>query len=199
MHFQGQQLVSRATHLSARSLVALSAAVVLAELVGIDLCGFSLLGIEPGSKLWPVAAAVIVFLAVGHLLNWIGDRHAFQAWNSETKITGSSIIDLGGTPLRSEISEALSRIGGMKDTLKGIEEQPENAERNAEQMESLGTQLGDVDARLTRLSRSVDRLTMHARLYLYGWLLIVPAGLAAWAFSIALMQEPAPCPSSSPP
>ncbi len=99
MHFQGQQLISQATHVSSRTLVTVSLAKIFSVWYGVNTSDLEVIGLQLGEAFVALAPYFIGFLIVNHLLSWLGDLHAFQGWNSSAKVGSGSGWGYGGSHL----------------------------------------------------------------------------------------------------
>lgn len=192
MHFQGQQLISQATHVSSRTLVTVALAKVFSIWYGVDTSELEVFGLKLGGAFNQALPIFIGFLALNHLLNWLGDLHAFQGWNSSSKMGGSSGIGYGGKPLRTQLEDAIERIGNIEDEAKGVfesvkrEKSFEMGSAESEKLMRLVKLSEDQVALLSTLKTRVGRLTLHGHLHLWGWLFLMPFGIAGYAIYLSI-------------
>lgn len=190
MHFQGQQLISQATHVSSRTLVTVSLAKIFAIWFDINTSDLEVLGLQLGEAFVTLAPYLIGFLALNHLLSWLGDLHAFQAWNSTTKIGAQTRMAPGGSPLRSHIENCLDQINLMKVEVEAISQAVSSKQIDPERLDQRITgairQLLQVSTQLQNLEKRIGLLSVHAQFYLWGWFLFMPMGLAACAVYLSL-------------
>ncbi len=177
MNFQGQELISRATYISNRSLVAVAFAKILTVTTGIDSSELSILNVEPGRQnLEAITDFLLVFLAVNHLLSWFGDAQSFKAWNRPSKaVSNRNILNQRNEPI-SEIEYYVSQVKEynrlQKDWHTSASQTPYKAPDEF---------VSELIQSSKDLQKSVDRLNLHAKLYLWGWYLALPLGSAAYA------------------
>lgn len=177
MHFQGQQLISRETHVSSRSLVALGLAKIFAVKLGIGLHDLTILNVTPGAEAVSLGAdLLLIFLGVNHLLSWAGDLAAFRGWNSELKVGGVSIFGHGGSPLQSKLDAA---IGNVKNFQKNAETSLKNAE--PEKYADMEEKASELIASFQAINRGASRLSMYAATYLWGWFFLMPYAILVYA------------------
>lgn len=177
MHFQGQELISRSTYRSSRSLIILSFSVILISRLDISADELNIFQVEPGEEKLSVAAFwVLLFLTANHLLSWVGDLNSFRGWNVATKMGGASRFGRGGSPLQSQLDNAIASIDNVKEASDTL-----GRKFNDDNVTSLTKLNNDQIDMLKKMNTWVGVLDWHARLYLYGWFLALPLGLAAWA------------------
>lgn len=192
MHFQGQQLISQPTHVSSRTLVTVALAKVFSLWYGVDTSELEVFGLKLGQAFDRALPLLIVFLSLNHLLNLLGDLHAFQGWNSSSKIGGSSAIGYGGKPLQSQLEDAIERIGNIEEKAKAVFESIEKDKsfeegslesHQLQQFVKLSTEQVD---RLSTLKTRLSRLTLHGHLHLWGWFFLMPFGVAGYAIYLSM-------------
>ncbi len=177
MHFQGQQLVSRETQVASRSVVALAASKIFVVHLGIGLNDLQIMNVKPGQEAIGIAADILlVFLMLNHVLSWLGDLHSFKAWNSETKVGGPSRFGAGGNPLQSHFAGAMGELSNLRSNAEA-----KLKDGSAEQIADLLKEADQMQKKLETMSKSVGRLNLHAGLYLWGWFMVMPIGMAAYA------------------
>lgn len=93
MHFVGQDVISRATRGSGRTLVALSFVVWFvkfseAPIENLVISGVTLPGSSHGYGFlqWIVLPLMLTY----HFMNWWGDRYACKGWNDRNKVTDTA-------------------------------------------------------------------------------------------------------------
>jgi hypothetical protein len=80
--FNGQESVSRQTHISGRSLLTLSISILVLKYTSVDMTAVEFMGTVLGEDTIKVGATVaLCALFFAHLLNWLGDRLSFSKWN----------------------------------------------------------------------------------------------------------------------
>jgi hypothetical protein len=185
MNFQGQQLISQSTYVSSRTLVTVALAKVFSIWYGVDTSELEVFGLKLGQAFDRALPILIVFLSLNHLLNWLGDLHAFQGWNSSSKMGGSSAYGFGGKPLRSQLEDALERIGNIEGNAKAVFDAiakdksfEEGSPESRELQQFLKLSAEQVD-RLSTLKTRLSRLTWHGHLHLWGWFFLMPFGVAS--------------------
>lgn len=190
MNYQGQELISRATYTSGRSLVALSMAVIFIHWFNIDVSGFSLLNVDlkPAENAGMVGL-IVAFLAVGHCVQWYGDKQSFQAWNRSKKVGGGNPRGSGGEELPSELSHLISEFREIVHLLKRKKDDGEGQSVELT-WKGLVRDQGWVLEQLEVLQRGIDRLSWYMWAVLYVWHLFVPLGLAGYAMLLLLRSSP---------
>lgn len=177
MNFQGQELISRATYVSNRSLVALAFAKILAISASIDVSEFTILGVSPGAaKIEYVTNFLLVFLALNHCLSWYGDLKSFVAWNHPAKVVSNMDILADESAQVSKLEYHTSRIEEFsklqKDWLKDADTK---TVRDPDQYSA------EIVQTAKDLMQSTARLERYAALYLWGWFLALPLGSTLYA------------------
>ena len=191
MHFQGQQLISQSTYVSSRTLVTVALAKVFSIWYGVDTSELEVFGLKLGEAFDRALPILIGFLALNHLLNWLGDLHAFQAWNSSSKMGGSSAIGYGGKPLQSQLEDAIVRIRNIEDQATGVftsVEKGKSFEAGSKESRSLQQLVKLSEEQVTLLSKlktRLSRLTLHGHIYLWGWFCLMPFGVAGYAIYLS--------------
>lgn len=177
MHFQGQQLVSRETHVSSRSLVALGLAKIFAVKLGLSMQNLTILNVTPGAEAVSLGTdLLLVFLGLNHLLSWCGDLAAFKGWNSEQKVSGVSTFGHGGSPLQSKLDAA---IGNVKNFQENAEAKLKSAE--PEQLTELQNKASQLIELFQTMNRGASRLSWYAATYLWGWFFLMPYAILVYA------------------
>ena len=191
MHFQGQQLISQSTYVSSRTLVTVTLAKVFSIWYGVNTTELEVFGLKLGEAFDQALPILIGFLALNHLLNWLGDLHAFQAWNSSSKMGGSSAIGYGGKPLQSQLEDAIERIGNIEERANGVfasieKGKPfETGSHESRSMQKLVELSEEQIAFLSKLKTRLSRLTLHGHMYLWGWFCLMPFGVAGYAIYLS--------------
>ncbi|MBL4917262.1 hypothetical protein [Szabonella alba] len=191
MHFQGQQLISQSTYVSSRTLVTVALAKVFSIWYGVDTSELEVFGLKLGGAFDQALPILIGFLALNHLLNWLADLHAFQVWNSSSKVGGSSAFGYGGNPLQSQLEDAIKRIGNIEESAHGVLDSVEKGKpfetgsqesQRMQHMVKLSEEQVDL---LSKLQTRVSSLTFHGHMYLWGWFCLMPFGVAGYAIYLS--------------
>ncbi|SLN37665.1 hypothetical protein [Ruegeria meonggei] len=177
MNFQGQELISRATYVSNRSLFALAFAKILSVRLDVNLEEFKLLGVSfETAQIEAATNFMLVFLALNHLLSWYGDFQSFQKWNHPKKMVSNMSFFSDKNETVSELEFYILQIESYLKQLKELRENPdENPTRD------LGERSAELINSARELQASKDALTVHAKLYLWVWFLALPAAATAYA------------------
>ena len=186
MYFQGQQLVSRATYISSRSLLSVSAVTIFATWFKLDLSKFTPMGIQAESiEIWhQITFWVLVFLLINHVLSWWGDYRSFKKWNSGEKEGGKN-----GGPLTSEIKNTIDQlktwIGEFKSNSFFREDPSPDPIREMQLKNSLEN-IQNIKEQLEKLKKGISLLNCHAKIYFFGWYLAMPVLSAAFSLYLLL-------------
>lgn len=175
MKIDGQQLISRATYTSNRSLIAACSVVLLSHYNDIKLENLVILGIQPGMETFQITLKILIpFLVFNHFISWWGDFNSFQKWNAGKNVS-ATLFDAYGGEFPTQFEDT---INTLKACLAKSESDisPENE-----------TLLKSLHTDLTELKESAKNLGYHARIYLYGWFLIMPLLLGAWSFCVLIV------------
>ncbi len=177
MNFQGQELISRATYVSNRSLMALALAKILTASTGLDLDGFTVLGVTPGeTSLGQITNYLLVFLAINHLLSWYGDLRSFQLWNHpKTTVSNMSALANRHEPV-TELEFYVLQLKDFYRLQEKTREDPEQEPHIAPEQYA-----AELVATADRLQSSIGSLSTHAKFYLWGWFFALPAAATAYA------------------
>lgn len=201
MHFQGQQLISQATHVSSRTLVTVSLAKISSVWFGVNTSDLEVLGLQLGDAFVALIPYFIVFLALNHLLSWLGDLNSFQGWNSGEKVAPESVWDAGsGRALPTKFQSA---IDGFRSVDSAVEQVKQLLERYADtqhddsrkmdlqKLKQLVEQAKTVTDKQTKdlqdLLKRTKNLTLHAKVYLWGWFFLMPFGIAGYALYLSIV------------
>ena len=93
MHLAGQDVISRATRASGKTLVSLSFVVWFVKFVDAPIGDAVISGVslpESNNGYGFVQWVVMIPLLLHHVMNWWGDRLSYRGWNDPTKITLSA-------------------------------------------------------------------------------------------------------------
>ncbi|MEO1108737.1 MAG: hypothetical protein AAFX90_12515 [Pseudomonadota bacterium] len=157
--------------------MALALAKILTVTTGIDANDLSILNVTPGSQsLEAITDFLLVFLAANHLLSWLGDAQSFKAWNRPTK----SVANMSMFAQRNEpISEIEYYVSQVKEYHRLQKQRHTNI--SLKSYRAPDEFVSELVQSSKDLQKSVDRLNLHARLYLWGWYLALPLASAAYA------------------
>ncbi len=160
--------------------MALALAKILTLTTGIDMDGFTILGVKPGeASLGAVTNWLLVFLAINHLLSWLGDYRSFRSWNRPVKVVPKGTIDTQMTKPVSNmeyLAEHLAQQVEMVDKRVGGDTKMPDAE--------LLKAYRELTTEAINLVRETNRLTFHAGLYLWGWFLVLPLFATIYALCL---------------
>jgi hypothetical protein len=169
MHFQGVELISRGTKLSARSVVVASFGILLtyyardasdstANIIGITL------NVE---QLKDAGALVVGFLLIGHLISWWGDMLSFRAWNVDKKTIRAT---WGESDLVGPIEKSIREIEQMERSLKEL-----NGGANDQKViDRLARDASEARKFLSSINDGLGRLNTFGWITIVGWYFIVP-------------------------
>jgi hypothetical protein len=171
--FNGQESVSRQTHISGRSLLTLSISILVLKYTSVDMTAVEFMGTVLGEYTIKVGATVaLCALLFSHLLNWLGDRLSFSKWNIG-KPWGPK-EPLVGKPSRiQEIEQFISAAKNIQRTIgiiewKGIDAQKrENEARLA--IEDLTHILPELPKTLHQFRSHLVRVGTVTFIEIYLW------------------------------
>ncbi|MGR3815152.1 MAG: hypothetical protein ACU0AU_13735 [Cognatishimia activa] len=188
MHFQGQELISRGTKATNRSLLFTSFAVLLLPFSKPTEKGVvQLLSLEfPIGLVEFGAVALLVFLVISHVISWRGDMLSYQRWNLPGK-TPSKYLDTINE-LRSQTEQSFERFDYI---LERFERVVKNHSDKADRILTTDFSKTLDEAKVTRefledMNAGIARLGLFARFVLFGWFLAVPLLIAAFAILVSL-------------
>lgn len=195
MQIDGQQLISRATYVSSRSLMTTGAIVLLSHYYAFDLSELNLFGVSPGAAaIEGTLTILLLFLWLNHFLSWLGDRNSFQEWNSGKNVGGPSLYGGGGSEFQRSFANAMVRINEYKETLEQFERslrRQDDLKNQDSYIQTMKKCLNSIDDRLKKLQRASKDLGTHAKVYLYGWFLVLPTFSTIWAIVVVTGLVPA--------
>lgn len=158
MRFMSQDAISRPTRVTARALMSFALLIAFIKYYGVDIPNqLNIYGVTlPSDQNYHIVVWIVaIFLVLGHLSNWYGDRVSYKGWNIKDKLTatagfGSSVALM--TKLDSVLKVVKEKVG--QESEKQI-----------------------MNAHLDEIKTDVIRLNSYAGWYIYGWNLIVPVTL----------------------
>ena len=170
MHFEGQQVVSIATQLSMRNLVAASMATILIHYQGVDLKQAKVFELQIAGSCPDIylGLAVIYFL-ISHSISWRGDLVSLGKWNSGD-IDALSYAS-GFTKIESKTASLISRA---EELLAGT-----LTNKDRSHLLSIKSELEDLNSKQKSYSS-------FFKIYFFGWYLLAPVFLSCWAMSLIL-------------
>ncbi|WP_299891888.1 hypothetical protein [uncultured Ruegeria sp.] len=157
--------------------MALALTKILTVRLAVDLSGFALLGVSPGpAQIHTVTDLLLVFLVLNHLLSWFGDLKSFVAWNHPGKLSSNMNLDAPANEQVSRLDLLALRLDEYDRLLADIAEDPrKNKNRDLPQLNK------ELAASARSLTKSTSILDLHAKLYLWGWFLVLPLSAAMYA------------------
>lgn len=159
--------------------MALALAKILTVSMAIDLNGFSLLGVSPGpAQIQNVTNFMLVFLVLNHLLAWYSDLKSFVAWNHPGKVVSNMKVFSNEHEQISKLEYYALQVEEYNKFQKSWNEKTTQTPYRAPEQFT-----AELIETARSLQRSTSRLDLHAKLYLWGWFLILPlsaAGYAIW-------------------
>ncbi|MET4126851.1 hypothetical protein ACSSV6_000882 [Roseovarius sp. MBR-38] len=179
MHLAGKTLLSKATILTARSLMALSTAITIVLWFDMDVTGFTILGIDPGQKLDEGTISVLVFLSISLVVNWVSDvtsNGMFSLFSGVKPI--SEMCDI--TIERSYIAQIKERVGVLEGLVAKFQVDNSDAEL-MRIVKLINSNVNEILTGMDELDKSGWWFSLYARFYVVGWYLAVPLGMAAFA------------------
>jgi hypothetical protein len=160
----------------------MSISIIIVLWFEMNVADFSILGIEPGTKLDESTFAVLVFLSVSHIVNWTGDAISNGRFSLLSKKQPLEGMD--------DIAKERSYICSIKQKLEGIENHLEKL-RGDDQNAGLSTNLEKANNNMKSILEKMDIIeksswwfSVYARFYVVGWNLVVPLALAALAANL---------------
>jgi hypothetical protein len=177
MKFAGEELLSRSTIASGRSLLGLGAASILIDRIGIDTAGFEVLGLAPS----PVQLTIATLWALGALwmsllVNWLSDLPGLGRWNQAMYSNRVETVNDGGGKIRS-------RLEFLVESMEYVLNKPDG-----EKITIRDGYAKHWRKELTEMNRSFILFDRVARLYVIGWGFLIPSAIALIA-SILLFWE----------
>jgi hypothetical protein len=139
----------------------------------ISLENFVIFDVAPGIAIWKMGLVALLFLSVGHAMNFFGDVISFRAWNSTEKMNGPIPFGGASTNFKSKTEGVIGRISDIERHLKEFSKGSENPD-----MHEYISCVREIRDELQRLTKGVAALHWYGRLYLYGWYGVVPGSLA---------------------
>lgn len=160
--FNGQESVSRQTHISGRSLLTLSISILVLKYTSVDMTAVEFMGTVLGEDTIKVGATVaLCALFFAHLLNWSGDRLSFSKWNIGKPWDAKE--PLVGKPSEiARIQSLISAIERLPRALSAIENVIENKWENDQKLKSeTRVTIDDLNAVLPELPKRLHQFRGH--------------------------------------
>ena len=191
MHIDGQPLLSRATVSSGRILITFALGIILAKAYAIESEAITILVAEiKTAKLSAPAMWVIIFMSVGHSINWYGDWASFYTWNSGKQLQTIIVDRHSEEPFLSQIESLVEAI----ELLKSIKKEGDRFTVRSPQLSKLlkerNEKLTQLQEKVESLKEGVERLDSIRKFELYGWHFAVPLALAVVAYFMLLLDIP---------
>ncbi|MEL7257051.1 MAG: hypothetical protein AAFN80_04315 [Pseudomonadota bacterium] len=171
MHLGGKTLLSKSTVLTSRSLLILSLSIIVVKWFDMDVADFSILGIDPGNRLDESVIVVSAFLAISHVVNWVGDTisgNGFGLFAQRKPLEGIGDVEKERSYIRAILSE-LERL--KKDS-------------GANSTDAIDSKLEYLVKGMVQLDRSGWRFSIYALFYVVAWNFILPLGMIVFALSL---------------
>lgn len=169
MHFQGAELVSRGTKVTARSLVVASFGILIAYYAR-DTADTTanILGITMKiEQLKVVGSIVVAFLLVGHVISWWGDMLSFRGWNVDSRTIRAT---WGSSEFLAPLEKSIRDIEQLMRLANEEVEQRDN--------ERLFNDASEAKEALQVATSGLKRLNRFAWATLVGWYFVVPVAIA---------------------
>ncbi|SDZ26441.1 hypothetical protein SAMN05444004_1093 [Jannaschia faecimaris] len=163
MKFKGDEAVSRATRATGRTLLLLSFTLAIHKVGWIEVTEASVFGVRVVSgKLETLLTVLIIGAAIGHSIQWYGDKLSFDGWNVNGNEIGVGRLD----------SRPTKRLDGAAFDLDRLNEWlTKNEKTDPDQIDRLVSEIGSINSK-------IDRFSKFAFVYFYIWHFAVPVGLA---------------------
>ena len=179
MKIEATELVSRSTQVSGRTLVILSATVLL------------ILGYDLNSTAWPIIAdrqispqqfveislTIIIFASVAHLINWWADWVSYTKW-FQTSSTAINTMDELGTFGSEEpiLGAIIRRINQLKESNYDKDDGPSLS--TSDRLDVLERSITEIRLMLSEIKPGFRWLSLTSWVIVYVWFLALPLGLS---------------------
>ena len=189
MHIDGQPLLSRATVSSGRFLTTLTLGIILIKVCAIEPDTIKILGAPlKTADLSTPAMTIIIFMSVGHLINWYGDWASFYTWNSGKQLQTIITDRYSEEPFISQIESLVEAIKFLKSIKKEDDRFTVRSPQLSKLLKERNEKLTQLKERAENLIKGAESLPKKAKIVLYGWHFAVPLGLAIFAFLMLLFD-----------
>ena len=181
MKFKGEEAITKPTRATARTVTILSLSFIFVEFGWLEIADSSVIGFKLAEESLSSAGVFLIGAAlVAHMVQWNGDRLAFDAWNVEG--LKPEHVRFGGAR-RSALDGTFDDLLKIADRLRAGEDVKDVNAANA--LQALCEQGKTLLPRLERFGR-------YGYFYVWGWDLALPAGIALICLILLLSDNCAP-------
>ena len=186
MKIEGREVIGKQTEVSARTLLSVSAIVIVIQVYKISGNEWDFLGRKfPAEVVDQLVPLLLIFLLIGHMLHWYADHSSFRNWFKISEAPLKKLDDIG------KINGTEPLVIGLERRLQSLRvliiENFDNADLNYKELlndtEVLKNSVSEIHAVLGTISAKHQEVTAPAFLLVYIWYLAVPLLAFVVAFS----------------
>jgi hypothetical protein len=180
LHFQGQQLISRETIFTGRTILTICVARIIIWLIDYSPDKVNVLGQELDAQYADKAIMyLLIALCFSHLIHWWGDFSGRFVWNRGDKFGDTGMFDQLVSPQINAVQALSKEINGMFDVYKG--------KADVKQVDALLKRLTSIESTLNNISRDMFKFNWNTKFQLFGWYLAVPLCLSIFTIYLVLV------------
>ena len=177
MKIEGREVIGKQTEVSARTLLSVSAIVIVIQVYKISGTEWDFLGRKfPAEVVDHLLPLLLIFLLIGHMLHWYADHSSFRNW-----------FKISEAPLK--LFDDIAKINGTEPLVIGLEgrlqslrvlikKNSDDAELNYKKLltdtEGLKNSVSEIHAVLGTISNKHQKVVGPAFVLVYIWYLAVP-------------------------
>jgi len=164
MMFLGDEAISRATRVSSRTVLIVSATLFVFSMQWVTVPENKILGLrfEVGYIDWALRA-VVLYNLITHIVLWYGDYVGYRGWNiygkqpdKQTRIESSGLNNLNALFVDLDFEARACQDGGLISKPLRLS--------------------SPLNYRLKTLNASIGHFGLFARFYVWGWFMALPVG-----------------------
>jgi hypothetical protein len=192
MKIEGREVIGKQTEVSARTLLSVSAIVIVIQVYKISGNDWDFLGQKfPAEVVDHLLPILLFFFLIGHILHWYADHVAFRNWFKISEVFIGTIGSASAINNTEWIGDGLIRrmrklVEEIEQTQTNIKDGSTDTDLNhtkvLQRTATLASDMTDINATLKGMSSKHQRVTGMAFLLVYIWYLAVPV----LAFVVAL-------------
>ena len=183
MHFQGQQLISRETIFTGRTILTICVVRLIAWFIVYkpkEVDFLAIKGLEP-QQADKAIMLFLIFLCVSHVVHWYGDYTGRWTWNSSKKYSNPAAMDKGPAEMVPIFEAETKEIKLFLDHVADTIERPKSFSEK-----TLKYRLEELENITKKISIDASKHNFTAKIEFYIWHLAIPLGASAFViFKIA--------------
>ncbi len=180
MKIEGREVIGKQTEVSARTLLSVSAIVIVIQVYKISGNEWDFLGRKfPAEVVDQLVPLLLIFLLIGHMLHWYADHSSFRNWFKISEAPLKQFDDIGKINSTEPLIVGLEkRLQSLNTAIDGLNKQVIDSDSNYKNffrehlvVKSSVTEIVEV---LRTISAKHQKVTAPAFLLVYIWYLAIP-------------------------